>query len=181
MQSDKMIDVSPYDRKNKQWRVVVETPKGSHNKYRFDEKLGAMILSTVLPEGMAFPYDFGFLPSTLADDGDPLDVLLLMDEPAFPGCIILARMIGVIEATQRENGKRPQANDRIVAVPIKCRTYGDCRNLKELNAERLHEIEQFFVSYNRTRDKQFKVIHIGGPKKADKVAHEGMNRWNDRR
>src|SRR3954464_1041429 len=69
------------------WHVVIETPKGSHNKYKYEPELGAFTLAGVLPEGMAFPYDFGFFPSTKADDGDPFDVLLLMDSPAFCGCV----------------------------------------------------------------------------------------------
>src|SRR4051794_11635650 len=93
---NKMLTPSPRD--GNHWNIVIETPKGSHNKYKYEPKLGAMVLSTVLPEGMAFPYDFGFLPDTKGEDGDPLDVLLLMDEPAFPGCIVQARFIGVIEA-----------------------------------------------------------------------------------
>src|SRR5581483_718248 len=76
-------------------QVIVETPKGSRNKYKFEPKLGMFVLGKVLPDGMVFPYDFGFVPSTMADDGDPLDVLLLMDEPAFPGCLIESHVIGV--------------------------------------------------------------------------------------
>ncbi|HEY2456826.1 MAG TPA: inorganic diphosphatase, partial [Candidatus Acidoferrum sp.] len=75
-------------------KAVVETPKGSRNKYEFDSADRTFTLKRVLPAGMAFPYDFGFFPSTLADDGDPLDVLLLMDEPAFCGCVVNCRLIG---------------------------------------------------------------------------------------
>src|SRR3982750_3841183 len=85
----------PYDDGEEVWYVVVETPKGSHNKYQFDPALGGFILKGVLPEGMSFPYDFGFLPSTLGEDGDPLDVLVLSDEPAFCGCVVPARLIGI--------------------------------------------------------------------------------------
>lgn len=83
-----LAHLQPYDEGHEEWRVVIETPKHSHNKYKFEEKLGAFTLHGVLPEGMSFPYDFGFLPSTKAEDGDPLDVLLLMDEPAFAGCVV---------------------------------------------------------------------------------------------
>jgi len=135
------------------------------------------MLSTVLPQGMAFPYDFGFLPRTRGDDGDPLDVLLLMDEPAFPGCIIAARLIGVIEAKQKEKGEAPVENHRIVAVPVKCRTYERCRSLKHVDKERLREIERFFISYNPTRRKRFKVQNVAGPRKAEKIARAGMKKW----
>jgi len=85
---------------------VIETPKDCRNKYKFDPALRSFKLNRVLPDGMVFPYDFGFVPSTLADDGDPIDVLLLMDAPAFPGCIIESRLIGVIEGEQTEDGRR---------------------------------------------------------------------------
>src|SRR4051812_1919996 len=80
-----VAELSPWDEKKEEWRVAIETPKGSHNKYKFDEELGVFTLGNVLPEGMIFPYDFGFLPSTLGEDGDPLDVLVLMDTSVVPG------------------------------------------------------------------------------------------------
>ena len=96
-------------------QVIIETPQDSRNKYAFDPEQEIFSLKKVLPAGMSFPYDFGFLPRTLAPDGDPLDVLVLMDEPAFPGCLLLARLIGVIEGEQID-GKKRIRNDRIVAV-----------------------------------------------------------------
>src|SRR6185437_16419924 len=143
--------LTAYDLENDLWRVVIETPKGSHNKFKFDDELGLFMLSGVMPEGMSFPYDFGFLPSTLGEDGDPLDVLLLMDEPAFCGCMVPSRLIGVIEAQQTEEDGQSERNDRLVAVPVKARTYSDCKNVKDLNDNRLHEIEQFFVSRSEER------------------------------
>src|ERR1700722_6267161 len=86
--------IDPFGTDKKSLRVVIETPKGSRNKFKYDDKLGTYALSTVLGEGMVFPYDFGFVPQTQAEDGDPLDVLLLMDEPAFPGCVVEARIVG---------------------------------------------------------------------------------------
>src|SRR5215831_19946718 len=81
-------------------QVIIETPKASRNKYVFNPELKVFALKRVLPAGMTFPYDFGFVPSTKADDGDPLDVLVLMDEPAFPGCLLKCRVVGVIEGEQ---------------------------------------------------------------------------------
>jgi inorganic pyrophosphatase len=83
-------------------RVVIETPKGSRNKYAFNPDLGVFELRKVLPAGMVFPYDFGFVPRTRAGDGDPLDVLVLMDEPAFPGCVLGCRLVGVIRGRSRK-------------------------------------------------------------------------------
>src|SRR5438046_2328840 len=110
--------VSPYNARKKYWHAIVETPKGSHNKFKFDSELNLFMLGTVLPEGMIFPYDFGFLPATKGDDGDPLDVLLLMDAAAFCGCVVPSRLLGVIAAEQTADGTA-QRNDRLVMVPVK--------------------------------------------------------------
>ena len=95
--------------------VVIETPKGSPNKLAFEPRYGTFVLKGVLPAGAVFPFDFGFVPSTRAEDGDPLDVLVLMDAPVFPGCIVPSRLVGVIEAEQTEDGKT-ERNDRLLAV-----------------------------------------------------------------
>src|SRR5438477_8746833 len=96
--------------------VIIETPKGSRNKFNFNSQLGLFELGKVLPKGMSFPYDFGFVPSTEGDDGDPLDVLVLMDEPAFPGCKVVCRLIGVIEAVQSKKDGEWIRNDRLIAL-----------------------------------------------------------------
>jgi inorganic pyrophosphatase len=137
--------------------VVVDTPKGSRNKYKFDESRGLWRLSKVLPQGMFFPYDFGFLPSTRGEDGDPLDVLLLMDEPAFPGCVVPARLIGVLEAEQTE-GRKTIRNDRLVAVVETPYNQAELRSLEEVSPQRLDEIEHFFVSYNQVEGRQFRPL-----------------------
>ena len=168
--------LEPLDKKEGFWRVVIETPKGCHNKYAFDQELGVFVLKGVLPEGMIFPYDFGFLPGTVGEDGDPLDVLLLMDEAAFCGCVVPSRLIGVIEADQTETDGKTERNDRLVAVPVKSHVYSDCANLKDLNENRVNEISEFFVSYNRIHGKKFKVRDVCGPKRADELTHEGIKR-----
>src|SRR5687768_7611459 len=97
-----LVALPPVDPDSQLLNVVIDTPKGSRNKYKFDEQQGQWRLSKVLPQGSFFPYNFGFVPSTQAEDGDPIDVLLIADEPAFPGCIVPARLIGVLEAKQIE-------------------------------------------------------------------------------
>ena len=114
--------------------VIVETPRGCRNKFKYEPDLGRFTLHTVLPAGAAFPYDFGFIPGTKADDGDPIDVLVLMDEPAFAGCVVPARLIGVIEAEQTEKGKTVR-NDRLVAVAKNAHDYRDLRTLTDLECE----------------------------------------------
>ncbi len=158
--------LKPFDEDDRsRVRVIIETPKGCRNKYKFDPKIACFKLSKVLPEGMVFPYDFGFIPETEAEDGDPIDVLLLMDQPAFPGCVIESRLIGVIEAEQSEDGKS-ERNDRLIAVADENHTYSDLQNLGEMNKKLLDEIGQFFVNYHRIDGSRFKVLGTRGPKQA---------------
>src|SRR5882724_7597395 len=112
-------------------QVVIETPKGSRNKYAFDSEQRVFGLTKVLPAGMAFPYDFGFVPSTKAEDGDPTDVLVLMDEPAFPGCLLKCRIIGIIEGEQGEKKSR-ERNDRIIAIEAANHSYARVHHVQDL-------------------------------------------------
>src|SRR3954471_9314725 len=138
--------IEPFDAKQHLWNAIVETPKLSRNKFNYDEELGIFKLGGVLPRGTVFPFDFGFLPRTRGEDGDPLDALLLMDEPAFPGCLVAARMIGVIKAKQTEqNSRKTIRNDRLIAVADKSREHESVRTLRELNNRLLDEIEHFFI------------------------------------
>lgn len=146
-------------------QVVIETPRESRNKYRYDAETGLFQLRKVLPLGMRFPFDFGFVPSTRAPDGDPLDVLVLMEEPAFPGCLVTCRLLGVIEARQTEGGKT-ERNDRLVAQALGSQDSGSPRELSQLPPERLREIEAFFVHYNQLEGKSFKVTRRAGSKRA---------------
>ena len=158
----------PFNRKSENLNVVIDTPKGSRNKYAFDFKINAYKLKTVLPQGTVFPYDFGSIPGTVADDGDPLDVLVLMDEPVFIGCLIEARLLGVIEAEQSEHGKT-ERNDRLIAVAAESHTNGGLKSLHELDSKLIGEIEHFFVSYNDARGKKFKPIARKGPAVAKRL------------
>jgi inorganic pyrophosphatase len=157
--------IKPFATGQKSLWVVIETPKGSRNKFKFDDELGCYRLNAVLPEGMDFPFDFGFVPQTRAQDGDPLDVLLLMDQPAFPGILVEARIVGVIEAEQTEDGKTTR-NDRILAVSTDSHTHSDIKKPKNLNDTMLRELEQFFVAYNREHGKKFKLLGLKGAKTA---------------
>jgi inorganic pyrophosphatase len=154
-----------FDKKHDCVNVVIETPKGSRNKYKRDEELGLFKLSGVLPLGAVFPFDFGYVPGTKGEDGDPLDVLLLMDVPAFPGCLVAARLIGVIEAEQTEEGKT-EKNDRLIAVAANSRDHGDLQTLEDVNQNLLKEIEHFFVSYNTVKGKEFRPTGRFGPERA---------------
>src|SRR5690348_1217106 len=141
--------LKPFDPDDKKMlRVVIESPKGSRNKFAFDPKERIFELKKVLPAGMTFPYDFGFVPSTKADDGDPIDVLVLMDEPAFPGCMLSCRLVGVIEGEQVDKGGT-ERNDRIVAIQKDAHSWAEVKTMKDLGKHFCRELEEFFVNYHK--------------------------------
>lgn len=169
-----MIDLEPFDKESGYINAIVDTPKGSRNKFKFDEKIGMFKLGGPLPLGNVFPFDFGYLPSTSAEDGDALDILILMDEPAFVGCLVPAKLIGVVEAEQTEDGTTTR-NDRLIAVAANSRNHSDVRFLGDLNSNLIYEIERFFVSYNETKGKKFKVLDRSGPDAARVLIEKGAN------
>jgi inorganic pyrophosphatase len=154
--------------------VIIETPKGSRNKYCFDEKTGFFKLKKILPTGMAFPMDFGFIPQTKGDDGYPLDVLIIMEKHTYPGCLLECRILGIIEATQKEKGKKMIRNDRIVAFPIDDLEHYKFETLKDIDQDMLEEVGDFFKYYNRIEDKVFKVIGCKGPHTAIKLIKKSI-------
>ena len=165
--------LKPLDTNDKQLlRVVIETPKGSRNKFAFNPDEHIFELKKVLPSGMAFPYDFGFVPSTEAEDGDPIDVLVLMDEPAFPGCILSCRPIGVIEGEQGDKKDR-ERNDRIVAIEAQAHSWADIKTINDLGREFCRELEEFFVNYHKLTGKQYRVLGLKGPDQARKLVKSG--------
>jgi inorganic pyrophosphatase len=126
------------DTREREITVFIESSKASRNKYKFDKDSGGIKLSKLLPEGMVFPFDFGFVSGTKGEDGDPLDVLVLNDKPSFPGCQMDCRLIGVLKANHTEKGKR-RRNDRIIATALKL-----------IEASRAQEAA--YPSYCRARD-----------------------------
>ncbi|MBV8577750.1 MAG: inorganic diphosphatase, partial [Acetobacteraceae bacterium] len=127
-----------------------------------------------LPEGTAFPYDFGFIPSTLGADGDPLDLLVFLDSPAVVGCVLSVRLVGVIEAEQRTQGSENWVrNDRLLAVATHAHTHEHVKTLNDLRPRLVDEIEQFFAHYNKLKGGEFKPLGHGGPEKAHKLVEEG--------
>ena len=163
-----------FDKETKDLNVIIETPKGSRNKYTFDEERALFKLDGVLPLGMTFPFDFGFIPGTLGEDGDPLDVLLMMDEAAFAGCLVPARLIGVIEAEQTENGKTFR-NDRL-AVASNSLTQTNIKSLADLNTAVIDQIEHFFVSYNEAKGKRFVSLKRLASAQAKKLVADGIKK-----
>jgi inorganic pyrophosphatase len=166
--------LKPFDSRDKQLlRVVIETPKGSRNKFAFDPDECVFELKKVLPAGMTFPYDFGFVPSTLADDGDPVDVLVLMDEPAFPGCALSCRPIGVIQGVQGDK-KGKERNDRIVAVEKDAHSWAETKSMDDLGKDFVRELEEFFVNYHQLSGKKYKILGLKGPDAARRLVKSGI-------
>jgi inorganic pyrophosphatase len=154
-------------------KVIIETPKGRRNKFDYDPDFQMFALGGLLPEGLTFPFDFGFLPSTLGADGDPLDVIVLMDEPAHVGCLLDVRLIGVIEAEQIEDGETTR-NDRLIGVSIHSYNHEHISSISAVNKSLLDQFEEFFISYNKSRGKRFKVKGRHGPKRAASLVKAGI-------
>jgi inorganic pyrophosphatase len=165
--------LKPIDKKKGFVQVIIETPAGSRNKFAYDPDQAIFALKKVLPAGMVFPYDFGFLPRTMAPDGDPIDVLLLMDEPAFAGCAVKARLIGVIEGEQLERKKRTR-NDRLVAVAEANHMYANIRSFKDLPGKWLDELQDFFVNYHGLEGKKYKLLGCKGQEVAFRLIKEAQ-------
>ena len=159
-------------------QVVVDTPKGSPIKFKYDTENRAYTISHVLTPGMVFPFDFGSVPRTLAADGDPLDALVLLEAPTFAGCVVPVRLIGVLEANQTQKG-RTMRNDRLIGVAEESRTYRGIRRLADVPDRLLASIEHFFVSYNEARGRRFRVLGRFGPPRARRLVREGERRFRE--
>ena len=151
------------------FQVVIETPKGSRNKFAFDPVQKVFTLSRILPAGMDFPLDFGFVPRTKAPDGDPLDVLLIMDEPCFPGIVVNARLVGIMEGEQvRKDGKKSR-NDRLLAVAEATQTYVGLNDVKQVPQVLLTQLERFFMNYHQMEGLHYKALGWKGADAAKKI------------
>ncbi len=158
--------------------VVVETPRGSRAKFRYDEELGLFRLHKLLPVGAAFPFDFGFVPGTRAEDGDALDMLILWDEATFSGCLVTVRLLGVIEAEQTEKG-RTIRNDRLIGTPETPKIRPEARSLGNLPTKLLDQVEHFFVAYNHAEGRRFVPLARRGPKAAAKLIERGVRAYQN--
>jgi len=164
------------DPEKRECLAIIETPKGRRNKFKYDEESGLFTLSHVLPQGFLFPFDFGFIPSTAADDGDPLDVIVLMDEPAHVGCVLKIRLIGVIKLVQTEKGKTKQ-NDRLVGVSLQGFEYERVRCMDDLQESQLKQIKDFLALYNKDSGKQDKVTGVDGPDRAIELLQKAIDKF----
>jgi inorganic pyrophosphatase len=156
--------------------VVVETPQGARSKVEFDYGLGLLLLTKVLPAGLTFPLNFGSVPCTLADDDDPLDILLFMSDAVPGGTLVETRPIGVLEANQTEDGETVR-NDRLFGVATESTEHRDLKTVKEIDGDRREEFERFFQAYNAECGKVFEGLGWFGPKRAWKLIERARRRY----
>ena len=148
--------------------AVVETPRGSTCKLDLDPELGVFTLAKPLMAGLSYPYDWGFIPSTKAEDGDPLDVLVIHDAQTYPGVVLRCRPVGVLEVEQKKKGKK-ERNDRVFAVPDRSPLEADLTDVRHLPARAHEELEKFFFATNALEDKELKFLGWRGPTHAIKT------------
>jgi inorganic pyrophosphatase len=158
----RLDEIIPLDSNSDLCRIVIETPRGCRHKYAFDRALNGFLLKKSLPQGMVFPFDFGFVPRTRGGDDAPLDALVLADSALFPGCIVPCRIIALIEADQRQEDGRTVRNDRFIAVADTSEQYRDLTKPGDLPPHILQQTEQFFVHYNEMAGKRFKTLRVVG-------------------
>ena len=137
--------------------IIIETPRGHAEKFNFDPSSGRFKLKKMLPAGMVFPYDFGFIPGTRGQDGDPLDALIFSEIKSFPGCVLECRLLGALICEQKQNSKTIR-NDRFLFVPIHSQQFSGVRTIADINPTILKEVEAFFIQYNRLEGKEFTVL-----------------------
>lgn len=155
--------------------VLIEAPEGTRSKMSFDFELGLLRLTKVLPAGFEFPFNFGSIPCTLADDGDPLDILLFMSDQVPPGSLVAARPIGVLEAEEVEDGD-VERNDRIVGVALESTEHRRLTSATAIDPKIRQQFERFFVDYNAPR-KEFRPLGWRGPRRAGKLIETARRRY----
>jgi inorganic pyrophosphatase len=148
--------------------AIVETPRRSTCKLDFDPKLRVFTLAKPLMAGLTYPYDWGFIPSTKAEDGDPLDVLVIHDAQTYPGVVLRCRPVGILEVEQTSKGKK-ERNDRVFAVPDRSPLETDLKDIRRLPSRAREELERFFRATNALEDKELEFLGWRGPKHAVKT------------
>jgi inorganic pyrophosphatase len=168
-------DVALGDRIEQEFRCLIEIPKGSKVKYELDKQSGLLWLDRVLHSAVHYPANYGFLPQTYCDDGDPLDVLVLGQEPVVPLCVLRARAIGVI-TMRDEKGQ----DDKVIAIHLDDPEYAHFRDVAELAPHRLMEMQRFFLDYKVLERKTVDVDQIRGREEAERVVREAARLYHDR-
>ena len=161
-------------------RVVVETPGGSRIKYKYDEQHGVFEWSRLLPAGERYPFDYGFLPCTLAEDGDALDALVWADEATQSGVVVPARAIAALRVEQQRDGGPVKRNDRIVTVPVFDPSSPGARELADLPAVLRAELERFFIASLANTGKHIRLRGWADAAEAEAIIGAAVARWSSR-
>jgi inorganic pyrophosphatase len=157
------------------FNVVVESPRGATSKFKYEPAIGAIMLSRPLPAGTAYPHDWGFIPSTRAEDGDPLDVMIIWDGVSYPGVVIPCRLIGVLRVEQRNTGSgRRERNDRLAAVPAKAPDLEDLRSIFAVAKRKRAELERFFLNAVAFEHKDLAILGWSGPAEAKHLVRRSL-------
>jgi inorganic pyrophosphatase len=153
-------------------RMIVEIPMNSANKYEYDGKLGVFRLDRALYSPMHYPGDYGFIPGTLAEDNDPMDVLVLVQEPSFTGCLIEVRPVGVLNMEDQAEG-----DQKILAVPTQNPRYDQIHTVDQIFSHVRREIEHFFEIYKELEGRKTRIAGWGGPMEARKAIVDSRTRY----
>ena len=155
--------------------VIVETPRGSQAKFKHDPETDAMMLSRPLPDGIVYPYDWGFIPSTHAEDGDPLDAMILWDRAGFPGLVVPSRIVGMLRVEQKslKHGGR-ERNDRLFALPIKSPRHDHITTIFDFPERIRAELEQFFLTVVAFEGKEVRLLGFDGPEEAERMLRAAL-------
>ena len=155
--------------------AVIEIPRHERNKYELDKELGLLRLDRVLYSAVQYPGDYGFLPRTLGDDGDPLDVLVIMTSPVFPGCLVEVRPVGIFHLIDRD-----ASDEKIIAVPVRDPFTDEIRDLSDIRSHALKEIEHFFEVYKDLEGIRVRSRGFDGVKAAHKAILHAVDNYQRR-
>lgn len=167
------------DRSSMTCQVVVEAPAGSRVKVYYDPESHRFRIGKFLPLGMVFPLDFAFVPSTLAGDGDPFDLLILPEAGLPVGSIVSVRILGILEAEQKKPGKKRERNDRVIARLLESRLFAKVDHIDQLGERFVEELSTFFSTYKRLRGQKYEVTDVGGPERAADLIEKGAAAYTD--
>lgn len=152
--------------------AMIECPKGSNHKYDYEPKFKGFKLNKILPAGLVFPFDFGMIPGTKGEDGDPLDIMVISEVTGFPGCLMDCRIIGALKIEQTERGGETMRNDRFIGIPNVSQLYTNITELKQLPPGIINQIEAFFKNYNEQAGKKLVILERLDAKTAHKLIKE---------
>jgi inorganic pyrophosphatase len=172
----KLYDIDPGNDSPEIVRAIIEIPKNSVNKYEYDGTLGLFRLDRALYSPMHYPGDYGFIPGTLADDGDPLDIMVLVDEASFTGCLMEARPVGVLHMIDTNEN-----DQKILAVPNRNPRFDSIHTIDQVYPHIRREIEYFFSIYKELQGAQMKMEGWAGPREARKIINDCRQSYLDRR